>query len=62
VACYKICTVKLNRTQSDDDEDAAETLDSEEAIVRSVMRTSSQGSLDRRSAAPTAYACTAILA
>ena len=48
VACYKICMVKLNRTQSDDDDDAAETLDSEEAIVRSVMRDSSQGSLDRR--------------
>ena len=54
VACYKICTVKLNRTQSDDDDDAAETLDSEEAIVRSVMRNSSQGSLDQRCAAPTA--------
>ena len=49
VACYKICTVKLNRTQqTDDDDDAAVTLDSEEAMVRSVMRDGSQDSLSQR--------------
>ncbi len=48
VACYKICTVKLNRTQqTDDDDDAADTLDSEEAMVRSVMRDGSQDSISQ---------------
>ena len=50
VACYKICTVKLNRTQSDEDDAVA--IDSEEALVQSVMRDSSQDSLSRRCAPP----------
>ena len=50
VACYKICTVKLNRTKADEQDDAAVAPDSEEAMVQSVMRDSSQDSLSRRCA------------